>query len=129
MMIEGSSKRPCQDEDQQINFSALDVDIVEDNSNDLIVVFSIINNYLVERILVDNGSAIEVLMWDAFKKMGLDKSLLKPATPIYEFANQPIKAKGLITLSVKLGQRDNTLTEIAEFLVVDQPSTYNAIIS
>ena len=102
---------------------------MEDNCNDLIVIYSIINNYLVERILVDDGSTVEVLIFDAFKKMGLDESLLRPVEPIYDFSNQPIKVKGSITLLVTLDQVENTVTEQAKFLVVDQPSAYNAIIS
>ena len=49
--------------------------------------------------------------------------------PIYGFANQPIKAKGIIMLPVTLGQGEHTITVIADFLIVDQSSTYNAIIS
>ena len=67
VMIKGLSKRPRQDENQQINFSAFNVDIVKDNGNYLIAISVVINNYLVEKILVDDGSAIEILMWDAFK--------------------------------------------------------------
>ena len=47
---------------------------------------------------------------------------------IYGFANQSINVKGLITLLVMLDQRENIVIEKEEFLVVDQPSTYNAII-
>ena len=51
------------------------MDILKDNGNDTIVIYSIINNFLVERIFVDDGSVVKVLMYDAFKKMGLDESL------------------------------------------------------
>ena len=40
----------------------------------------------------------------------------------------PIKVKGLINLSITLGMGDNVVTNEAEFLIVDQSSTYNAII-
>ena len=53
---------------------SLNINIVEDNSNNLIVVSSIINTFLVERILIDDGSAMELLMWKDFQEMGLDKS-------------------------------------------------------
>ena len=62
MMIRGSSKRPREDKDWQIKFSFLDVDIVEDNNNDLIVILAVISTFLVEKILVDDGSVVEVLM-------------------------------------------------------------------
>ena len=81
-----------------------------------------------ERILIDDGSVVEVLMWKAFKEMRLEESQLKPSGPIYGFANQPIRPKGIITLLITIGQGEHTITVMADFLVVDQPSAYNAII-
>ena len=72
------------------------MDIVENN-----------DNFLIERILVDDESAVEVLIFNTFKKMELDESLLRLVKPIYGFANQPINVKGLITLLVTFGQREN----------------------
>ena len=60
--------------------------------------------------------------------MGLDKSQLRPTRLIYGFANQPIRAKRVITLPITISQGEHTVIEMADFLVVDQPSTYNAII-
>ena len=125
MTIEGSSKRPREDENWKIKFSPLDTDIVEDNGNDPIAISVVINTFLLERILVDDGSAVQVLMWKAFKEMGLDESQLRS---IYGFANLPIRVKSIITLSVMLGQGEHIVTITIDFLVVDQPSAYNAII-
>ena len=104
MTIEGSSKRPREERDWHIKFSPLDIEIMEDNGNDLVTIFAIINTFLVEKILIDDGSVVEVLMWKAFKKMNLDESLLMPTRPIYDFANQPIRAKGIIMLQSCLGK-------------------------
>ena len=60
--------------------------------------------------------------------MGLEESQLKPSRPIYGFANQPIRPKGIITLPITIGQGEHTTMVTADFLVVDQPSAYNAII-
>ena len=64
------------------------MDIVEDNGNDSIAILGVISTFLVERILVDDGSAVEVLMWKFFKEMGLDENQLKPTGIIYDFFNQ-----------------------------------------
>ena len=103
MMIEGSFKKPPKDDNQQIKFSPFDTDIVEDNGNDLIAISVVISTFLVERILVDDGSVVEVLMWKAFKEMGLDESQLRPTRLIYDFSNPLIKAKGIIMLLIMLG--------------------------
>ena len=81
-----------------------------------------------ERILIDDDSAVEVLMWKAFKKMRLKENQLKPLRPIYGFANQPIQPKRIITLPITIGQGKHTTTVTTDFLLVDQPSAYNAII-
>ena len=93
------------------------MDIVEDNGNDLIAISIIINTVLVKRILVEDGSAIEVLVWKAFKEMGLDESQLRPIGQIYDFVNQTIRAKGIITFPVTLRKREHTMTVITNFLV------------
>ena len=72
MTVEGSSKRARDDENWQIKFSPLDTDIVQDDGKDPIVVSAVINTFLVERILFDDGSAVEVVMRKAFQEMGLD---------------------------------------------------------
>ena len=71
---------------------------------------------------------VEMLMWKAFQEMRLDESQLKLSGSIYGFANQPIRPKGTITLPITIGQGEHTVTMMADFLVVDQPSAYNAII-
>ena len=53
---------------------------------------------------------------------------MRPAKSIYDFANKPIKVKGLINLIITLGMEDNVVKNEAEFLIVDQLSAYNAII-
>ena len=65
MTIAKTFKRRRQ-EDWQIKFSALDADIVEDSGNDSIAISALINNFLVERILVDDGNTVEVLMYETF---------------------------------------------------------------
>ena len=95
----------------------------------MIAISIVISIFLVERIMVDDGSVVEVFVCKAFKEMNLDESLLRPIGPIYSFANQPIRVKGIITLPITLGQKVHKVTVTTDFLVVDQPSTYNAIIS
>ena len=83
----GTTSKKTRQRDWQINFSDLDADIIEDNDNDPIAISAMINNFLVEKNLVDDGSAVEILMYEAFKKMGLNESLLRSTRLIYGFAN------------------------------------------
>ena len=111
MIIGEPSKKQRSGENWQISFSANDVEIMVDNGNNPIFISFIIDNYLVKRILVDDGSAVEVLIYDAFKNMSLDKSFIRPVGPIYGFSNQLVKVKDLITILITLGQWENTITK------------------
>ncbi|PON36170.1 hypothetical protein PanWU01x14_330590, partial [Parasponia andersonii] len=56
------------------------------------------------RVLVDNGSAVDILYYDAFKKMGLSENDLKPdATLLYGFTGNSIMPRGMIDLMVNVG--------------------------
>ena len=60
--------------------------------------------------------------------MGLDENQFRLTRPIYGFTNQSIRAKSIITLPITLEHGEHAITIMADFLVVDQPSTYNDII-
>ena len=128
MAINTSTKRSRYHEDWKINFSPYEKNHKR-RCNDPIVIFDVINNFGVDKILVNDGSVVEVLIYDAFKKMNLDESLLRAVRPIYGFTNQSIKVKGLINLPITLGTGDNMVTKKAKFLIINQPLAYNTIIS
>ncbi|XP_058181242.1 uncharacterized protein LOC131299681 [Rhododendron vialii] len=77
------------------------------------------------KVLVDSGSCIEVLYYDAFKKLGLTQAdLVQSMTPLVEFDAGAVWPLGKVMLSVWAG----TVILRTDFLVVDVPSSYNAII-
>ncbi|GMN32862.1 hypothetical protein TIFTF001_049812 [Ficus carica] len=49
-------------------------------------------------------------------------------TPLYGFAGECVRAEGVITLPVTMGEDLAQVTRMVNFLVVDHPSVYNAII-
>ena len=61
MTIEGSSKDPKRMRTGRLS-SPFDTKIVQKNGNDLIVVSTIISMFLLERILVNDGNVIKVLI-------------------------------------------------------------------
>ncbi|VFQ82001.1 unnamed protein product [Cuscuta campestris] len=64
-------------------------------------------------VLVDTGSSVNVLYLDAFKKLKLDKSMLRPLqTPLSGFTGASIEAEGQITLPVTLGPGINQVRAI-----------------
>jgi hypothetical protein len=57
-----------------------------------------IDRWDVSRILIDNGSQVEILFLPAFEQMGYDKKQLKELTkPLYGFGGKRIEHVGVIT--------------------------------
>ncbi|GFY84576.1 hypothetical protein Acr_03g0013500 [Actinidia rufa] len=97
--------------------------------DDALVVSAVIANFNVQRILIDNGSSADILFISAFEKMkiGLDK--LHPFhTPLIGFGGNTTHPLGWINLPITLGTEPHQTTIWQDFIVVDCPSPYNAIL-
>jgi hypothetical protein len=82
----------------------------------------------VSKILVDNGSQVEILFLSTFKKMSYDKKQLKePTKPLYGFDSKWIEPVRVIPLPVSFGTQKISRTEYITFDVVDMLYPYNAI--
>ena len=87
-------------------------------------------NNKVHSILVDNGSSMDILYYQAFQKMGLKVSDLKPSpNPVYEFIGDSVTPMGVISLPMTVGDYPKQSCVMADFLVIDQPSAFNAVLS
>ncbi|XP_024023058.1 uncharacterized protein LOC112092091 [Morus notabilis] len=79
-------------------YSHTDVAFNEDNAsgvhfphNDALVVEAMIGNHTVCRILVDNGSSVDLLYSDCLEKMGIQKEQLeKTSRPLYGFTGDSV---------------------------------------
>ncbi|GKU90937.1 hypothetical protein SLEP1_g4878 [Rubroshorea leprosula] len=97
--------------------------------NDPLVTLIMINNYQVQRVLVDTGSAPDVMYYHCFESLGLNPTLLQRYDgPIYGFDNQPIQVEGVLTMNVAFGSRRTYVTPLVRFLVVKMPSFFNVVI-
>ncbi|XP_028556944.1 uncharacterized protein LOC110115884 [Dendrobium catenatum] len=91
--------------DHSITFDDSDLEGVKTPHQDPLVINAGIGDpcYNVKRILVDNGSSVDVLFYSTFLNMGLTREMLQPAAgPLYGFDNRT-------------------------FIVVKSESAYNAI--
>ena len=60
--------------------------------DDAIVITATIYNHVVKRVLFDNGSASDVLYYDAMKKLGISDDQLKLfPMPLIGFKNEEVK--------------------------------------
>ena len=94
--------------------------------NDALVVTLKIGGYDVKRVLVDQGSAVEVMYPDLYKRLNLKPEDLSPYdSPLVSFEGKTVTPKGMIRLPV---QTNSDVVEV-NFIVVDAYSPYTAIVA
>ncbi|GKV11214.1 hypothetical protein SLEP1_g22485 [Rubroshorea leprosula] len=114
---------------QPITFTSADLDTVVTPHNDPLVTSIMINNCEVQRVLVDTGSAPDIMYFHCFESLGLDPALLqKYDGPIYGFNNQLVPVEGILTLHVAFGRGRTYVTQSVRFLVVKMASSFNIVI-
>ncbi|XP_048493253.1 uncharacterized protein LOC104883311 [Beta vulgaris subsp. vulgaris] len=111
-----------------ISFTLEDAKHVVYPHDDPLVVTLKISNCLVHRILVDGGSSANILYLSTFEKLMIGREYLKSVRyPVIGFTGASVVLEGLISLPVRIGENDTARDLMAEFLVVDVPGAYNAI--
>jgi hypothetical protein len=112
-----------------ITFSQEDLQLKDYPHNDAIVISYVIKGFLVHNVLVDTGSAADIIFAKAFRQMQEPEDKIHDAThPLCGFRGRQIVALSKITMSVTFGYIHNTRTEQIVFNIVDMEYPYNAII-
>ena len=84
----------AQQEPEDIVFMKVDAKWVHHPHTDTLVITIKIANNIVHRMLVDNGSDVNILFWNAYQKIGLTRSNLSPTTsPLYGFTRDHVIPK------------------------------------
>ena len=94
--------------------------------DDALVIALRIGGYDVKRVMVDQGSAVEIIYPDLYKGLNLKSKDLTPySSPLVSFEGKLIIPKGQIRLHVQTG------SEVVEvyLIVVDAYSPYTAIVA
>jgi hypothetical protein len=112
-----------------ITFSHEDLQLKDYPHNDAMVISCVIKGFLVHNVLVDIGSASDIIFAKAFRQMQELEDKIHDAThPLCGFGGRQIVGLGKITMSVTFGYVHNTRTEQVVFDIVDMEQPYNAII-
>ncbi|XP_026428865.1 uncharacterized protein LOC113324792 [Papaver somniferum] len=108
-----------------LTFSVDDVEEEMEDHNDPLLFTLPISGWDVKKILIDEGSSVNVLFYDTFKRMKLnDEQLMSSYYNIYGFNGAATNPLGDIVLEVKA----RPIKVSTRFIVIDAPSPYNAII-
>ncbi|XP_050211638.1 uncharacterized protein LOC126661810 [Mercurialis annua] len=116
---------------QEVSFGPEDGGHVRGPHNDALVIEAVIRNHQVKRILIDEGSSVNLLTLEAFKEMkGSITDLRKASVPLIGLGGKPIRPEGTVNLYVELGEKtEGPLKKLhAQFNMVDLPLAYNGIL-
>ena len=89
---------------QVITFMDEDTERIHHPHDDAIVITLLIANYTTRRVLMDNGSSVDILYYPSFQQMRLGQDQLRPVnSPLVGFGGMRVKPVGTVTLSVVVG--------------------------
>jgi hypothetical protein len=97
--------------------------------NDAMVISCVIKGFLVHNVLVDIGSATDIIFAKAFRHMQEQDDKIHDAThALCGFGGRQIVALGKIPMPITFSYVHNTRTDQVVFDIVDMEYPYNAII-
>jgi hypothetical protein len=112
-----------------IIFSQEDLQLKDYPHNDAIVISCVIKGFLVHNVLVDTGSAVNIIFAKAFRQMQEQEDKIHDAIhPLCGFGGKQIVALRKITMPITFSYVHNTRSEQVVFDIIDMNYPYNAII-
>ena len=88
---------------EPISFTKEDYGDIEREHDDPMVVFALIHNFLVKRVLIDQGSSGNILYSHATQALGIPKCSYKPYNGmLVGFAREQVQVEGNVKLQVRL---------------------------
>ncbi|XP_058104861.1 uncharacterized protein LOC131248550 [Magnolia sinica] len=112
-----------------MTFSEDDACGIQHPHDDALVVTMTIANHKVYCILVDTESSANVIYSEAFERMGILRSRLRPVkTSLHGFVGERVISEGVISLPVTTGEGQHQVIIMVDFLVVNVPSVHNVIL-
>ena len=115
--------------DTTITFSDFDMEGCQHPHDDLLVIKAIVANKTIHRVLVDNGSSVNIIFASVFDKMGIGREKLEPGNACLRgFSGERVLPLGSVQLVLILGDPPCQATTTVRFLIVDASSAYNMLL-
>ncbi|XP_030939608.1 uncharacterized protein LOC115964438 [Quercus lobata] len=110
---------------EPVSFDDEDLEGTIQPHDDALVVTARINDFLVKRVMIDQGSGADVMYPDLFKGLSLKKKdLMKYTSPLVGFDGKVVIPEGQISLPMIMGGKEVSVT----FTIVSSFSPYTAIL-
>ncbi|XP_057522587.1 uncharacterized protein LOC130802595 [Amaranthus tricolor] len=111
-----------------MRFDATTSQTLQQPHTDPLVVTLKIGQMKVKRVLVDTGSTADLITMECLRKMKFKEKHLQPLDkPLIGFGGSQVLPLGMIILSVRVRERNESRTVPIQFTVVDLTFPYNAI--
>jgi len=102
---------------------------LDHQQDDPMVITVEIENYAVKKVLVDQGSSVDILYWATYQRLQLpDTAMILYDEPIYGFSGEQVSTRGYIDLHIVFREGTQTKTIPIRFLIVDAPTSYNILL-
>ena len=112
-------------EDDNIKFAKEDLEGIVQPHEDALVVTLRIGGFDVRRVMIDQGSRVEIMYPDLYEGLGLTSNdLTKYDSPLVTFDETVVTPTGQVTLLVEVGGRK----DLVNFIVVHSYSPYKVIL-
>ena len=115
--------------DTTITFSDFDMESCQHPHDNPLVIKTIVANKTIHRVLVDNGSSVDIIFASTFNKMGIGREKLEPVNACLRgFSGERVMPLGSVQLVLTLGDPPCQATTTVRFLIVNDPSAYNMLL-
>ncbi|XP_057418835.1 uncharacterized protein LOC130713048 [Lotus japonicus] len=112
-----------------ITFTTKDFDHVTPHDNDPIVVTLRVNNYVTKKVFLDQGSSANIIYGDAFERLGLKESGLKPYTGcLVGFTGDRAKVRRYVELTTTFGEGEFVKKFQVKYLVLPCRAMNNVLL-
>jgi len=112
-----------------ITFTDDDFTAIDPTQDDPMVIMVDIEKFAIAKVLVDQGSSIDILYWETFKKMRISETEIKPYDEqIIGFSGERVDTKGYIDLFITFGDDSLRKTINIRYLLVNANTSYNILI-
>ena len=115
--------------DTTITVSDSDMEGCQHPHDDPLVIRAVVANKTIHRVLVDNGSSVDIIFASGFYKMGIGREKLEPVnTYLRGFSGERVLPLRSTQLVLTLGDPPCQATTTVRFLIVDALSAYNMLL-
>ncbi|XP_017426213.1 uncharacterized protein LOC108334788 [Vigna angularis] len=112
-----------------ITFTNADFHAPDPDHDDPMVITASIARYDVGKVLVDQGSSVNILYWSTFRKIALFEDLIAPFNEqIVGFSGERVDTRGYLDLRTRLGTSREAPELRIRFLLVEANTSYNALL-